>query len=205
MPVGSKPVSYQAKVVYVKPAKGNRFRMGLQFRGVTEGKRRLLERYLSRIGLDTRSFLTDGLLWKLIRYLNTASVNMKLYPIDHPNTAGAIQNSYDSLTTIIEQRGELVLRVIDGTLVLNELPVEHCDPLFTKFIQELQIRNINSLVFLEGISQQEFQIFVNCMNQQPERLRADGGAQRYLEIHGVSRMLANKAGSRPAEKAHVDT
>jgi hypothetical protein len=189
--VGSKPVSYSAKVIYVERLKGGRFRTGLQFQGTSEGKRRLLKRYLSRIRLDTRSFLTDKLVWKLIQQVNGTLVNLKLYGADHPGTAGAIRKAHASLIEILEQKGELTLRVVDSTLVVNELPVEQYDTVFTKFIEELMIRNIERLVFQLGVSQDEFKAFLNCMNQQPESLRAHGGAQEYLETHGEGHLRAS--------------
>jgi hypothetical protein len=190
MAFGSKPISYSAQVVYVKRLNGKRFRAGLQFREMSEGKRRLLKRYLSRLSLETRSFLKDRALHKMISHLSGALDHIKLYTVDHASTAAVIQRSYDSMTQALDQRRKLELRIADNTLIVDEMPLGHRHSLLSKLIEELMTRNIHGLVFYAGITQEEFKVFLSCMNQKPELLMAKGGVERILEAYGVSHLLA---------------
>jgi hypothetical protein len=187
---GSKPVSYDARVVFVEQLGGGEFRAGLEFQNMSEGKRRPLRKCIMRTALETRSFLFDRSLWKMISHLNAALVNMKLFPKSHPHTAASIQRSYDALTQILEQRGELSLGIVDGTLIVDRLPLGKDHTRYNKVIEELETKDICTLVFRVGISQEEFRVFVDCLSQKPERLMAEGGAQTFLESHGVSHLLA---------------
>ncbi len=134
----------------------------------------------------------DPLLRNMIRQLNVALVNMKMYAPDHPTTAASFQRSYDALKNILEQKSEFALGVVDNTLIADESPVEESDSFIIKFIDELKVRNVEGLVFYTGISQDEFKIFLDCLSQEPERLIEEGGAQKFFESHGASHVLANE-------------
>ncbi|NIO03707.1 MAG: hypothetical protein GTN74_03580 [Proteobacteria bacterium] len=134
----------------------------------------------------------DALLRNMIRQLNVAVVNTKVYAPDHPTTANSFQRSYDALKRIFEQKGELTLGVVENTLIVDEAPVEESDSLILKFIDELKSRNIEGLVFYPDISQEEFKAFLDCLSEEPDQLIDGGGAQKYLESRGVSRILANE-------------
>lgn len=128
----------------------------------------------------------------MIRQLNVALVNVKVYAADHPTTGAAVQKSFDALTEILQQKGEFALGVVDNTLIVDESPVEESDTLIAKFIEELSIRNIEGLVFYADISLDEFGVFLNCMSREPDGLMAEGGVQKFLENQGVSHVLANE-------------
>lgn len=134
----------------------------------------------------------DALLRDMIRQLNVSLRNMKVYAADHPTTATALQRSYDGLTQILDKKGQLVLGVVENTLLVDDSPVEESDALIAKLTEELNARNIESLVFYRDISQEEFSTFLRCLNQDPDRLMADGGAQKFFENQGVSHVLANE-------------
>lgn len=134
----------------------------------------------------------DTSLRNMIRQLNVALVNMKVYAADHPTTEAAVRKSFDALTQILQQKGELALGVVENTLIVDESPVEESDALVAKFVEELLTRSIDGLVFYADISQDEFRVFLNCMNQDPDRLTAEGGAQKFFENQGVSHVLANE-------------
>ena len=134
----------------------------------------------------------DSLLRNMIRQLNVALANMKVYAADHPTTAAAIQRSYDALTQILEQKSEIVLGMVEDTLIVDASPVDQSDTLIAKFIEELKIRDIDGLVFYTGISGDEFRALLTCLNHDPDRIMADGGAQKFLESQGVSHVVANE-------------
>jgi HEAT repeat protein len=128
----------------------------------------------------------------MIRQLNVALVNMKVYAPDHPTASGSLQRSYDALKKILEQKAELALGVVENTLIVDESPVEESDSLVVKFIEELKSRNIEGIVFYTDIAQEEFKTFLDCLSQEPEQLIDEGGAQKFFERKGVSHILANE-------------
>lgn len=134
----------------------------------------------------------EPLLRNMIRQLNVALVNMKVYAPDHPTASGSFQRSYDALKKILEQKAELALGVVENTLIVDESPVEESDSLVVKFIEELKSRNIEGIVFYTDIAQEEFKTFLDCLSQEPEQLIDEGGAQKFFERKGVSHILANE-------------
>ncbi len=134
----------------------------------------------------------DPLLRNILRQLNVAVVNSKVYAPDHPNTVSSIERSYGALRKILEQKRELALGVVENALVVDESPIEESDSLILKFIDELRVRNIEGLVFYPDVSPEEFRAFLDCLGEEPDRLIESGGAQSFLESRGVSRVVANE-------------
>ena len=134
----------------------------------------------------------DILLRDMIRQMNVSLRNMKFYAGDHPTTMASVQKSYDALTQTLQQKGELVLGVVENTLIVGDSPVEESDTFIARFTEELNVRNIGSLVFYPDISQEEFRAFLNCLTIEPDRVMAEGGVQRFFDTQGISHVLANE-------------
>ncbi|MBW2056284.1 MAG: HEAT repeat domain-containing protein [Deltaproteobacteria bacterium] len=134
----------------------------------------------------------DTLLYNLVRLLNVALVNMRVYAPDHPTTAASVQKAFGVLSQMVQDKGELSLGVVENTLLVGEAPVEGADAFIVKFVEELVTRNIDGLVFYPEISEDEFRVFLDCMSQDPDRLTAGGGVQSFLESRGVSHVVANE-------------
>ncbi len=124
--------------------------------------------------------------------MNVSLRNMKFYAVDHPTTMASVQRSYDALTQTLQQKGELVLGVVENTLIVGDSPVEESDTFIARFTEELSVRNIGSLVFCPDISQEEFRTFLNCLTLEPDHVMAEGGIQKFFDTQGVSHVLANE-------------
>ena len=134
----------------------------------------------------------DARLRDMIRQMNVAMRNMKFYAADHPTATASVQKSYDALMQIVREQGTLGLGVVDNALIVNESPVEDSDRFVSALTEELNIRNIESLVFYPDLTQDEFRVFLNCLKQEPDRFVAQGGVQAFLENEGITHVVANE-------------
>ena len=145
--------------------------------------------------LDIGQFLMDTLFRNMMRQLNVALANMKVYAPDHPTTAAAIQRSYEALTQILEQKGEIALGTVENTLIVDESPADQSDTLIAKFVEELKIRDIDGLVFYGGISQEEFRVLLTCLNHDPDRQWLTGESRNFLKTKACLMSLPTKSGT----------
>jgi len=134
----------------------------------------------------------DTNLRQMIRQTNIALRNMKFYAADHPSTTNSLQRSYDALMKMLAAEGQLTLGVVDNTLILNDSPIEESDRFISDLTEELTVRNIESLVFYPDLSPDELRVLLDCLNREPDRLLTDGGAQKFLDVQGVTHITANE-------------
>jgi len=129
---------------------------------------------------------------EMVRQTNIALRNMKFYAADHPSTTNSLQRSYDALMKMLAAEGQLTLGVVDNTLILNDSPIEESDRFISDLTEELTVRNIESLVFYPDLSPDELRVLLDCLNREPDRLLTDGGAQKFLDVQGVTHITANE-------------
>jgi hypothetical protein len=61
----------------------------------------------------------DTPLQTMIRQLNVSLRNMKVYAVDHPSTAHAVEKSYQAIAQILKDNGELSLEVTENKLLIG--------------------------------------------------------------------------------------
>jgi HEAT repeat protein len=128
----------------------------------------------------------------MIRQMNISLRNMRFYAADHPTTTTSLQRSYDALMKAVTEQGQLTLGVVGNTLIANESPIEESDRFVEQLTEELNVRNIESLVFYPDLTQDEFRVFLECLNREPDRLLAEGGVQQVFESEGIAHITANQ-------------
>ena len=133
----------------------------------------------------------DTPLQTMIRQFNVSLRNMKVYAVDHPSMARALQKAHEAIIQILDERGELSLAVVQNKLLVNESPIEDDNQLVGRLVEELTLRNVQSLTFRNGLSMDEFKVFLGCMQQDPDRLSMEGGVGQFLEKQGVLNVVAN--------------
>jgi putative nucleotidyltransferase with HDIG domain len=127
--------------------------------------------------LDRRQ--TENTIAGIVRLLGTSLKNRGLYPPSHPLVRTPIEKCLAELTPLFAERMELALTVVDGTLVLEGVPIFHLTSSLELFLARLGSIGVPALVFERGLSTEDLERFVLFLHETKEQgLRLDAIRER---------------------------
>ena len=78
---------------------------------------------------------------------------LRLYPAEHPQIQKQLQNSVNTLNTLLDEYGKLTIGLLDGTLLLNDIPCLEQLPALQELIRLFDKQQLQAVEILPGIDQ----------------------------------------------------
>lgn len=138
---------------------------------------------------DTRDHILD-----FIRHLLSATTNVSLYGVAHPQVQHLSELAYASIQTALENCREFSLMVVDNELIVNGQQQES-GLVLGRFVQILKSRGIGHVRVVDGIDRQELDQFICALASQGESL-GEVSSSEHLRLGRVELHLDNEERAR---------
>ncbi|UCD83646.1 MAG: HD-GYP domain-containing protein [Deltaproteobacteria bacterium] len=145
-----------------------------------------------------------------IKYLAGTLKSLNYYPPGHPTIIQPVEKSLEVLEPILAKRGQLVLAVLDKTLVIEQQPFYQAHPAIEELVRRMEERVIQGFTFKHGITSQELIQLFQLLLEDPQSLEKKGGieaelrARRILHIAVKKIALTEEEVEQKAKKVYTD-
>jgi putative nucleotidyltransferase with HDIG domain len=100
---------------------------------------------------------------------------LRLYPARHPQIQRQLETAVNTLQTLFSEKGKLTVGMLDGTLLLNDIPCLDQLPALEELSRLLERQQLQSVDFLPGVDSRQLLFFCQELPQLhgggfPERL-----------------------------------
>jgi hypothetical protein len=129
----------------------------------------------------------------LLRRLCQAESIGRIYSVNHPKAKAAIRAAFDALSPLVEEAGALPVNFAETKVLIAGVAIEDRNPVLVRFISAFQQIQVDSLLFMRGLSYEEFEEFFRPLLQGAKVIAASGGLQAMLEGAGVTHVQAQQA------------
>jgi putative nucleotidyltransferase with HDIG domain len=133
---------------------------------------------------------------KIENFLKDLAVSLqvaKIYTIEHPNFNVAIEKTYASLSDILNYREELVLGLVGDELAFEKEIFFDLSKKLKYFIFSLKEKDIERIIFKQGINKDELARFMSYFVIPKKELRKS--AEEYFLISGIKNIAVTKLGA----------
>lgn len=135
----------------------------------------------------------------VINSLARAMRNISFYAADHPLVRLNIEEATEAVNRLLETKREFVLKIVEGEVVADDQPLFDPGTGTTNLVGACLRREIESMTFIAGLSEEEVSALVNLLIMDPEEVQQRGGAAAALTRVGAShirveRLLAPTSG-----------
>lgn len=129
-----------------------------------------------------------------IRHLLSATANVALYGMNHPQVEHLTSQAYAGILTALENCRDFSMLVVDDELIINGLPQ---DPslVLDRFALILKSRGIGHIKVLEGVSRQELKELIAGLARQGETL-GEIASSEHLRLGRVELSTDGEGGGR---------
>ncbi len=127
-----------------------------------------------------------------IKYLAGTLKSFTYYPSGHPTVIQPIEMSLKILRPFLAEKGQLVLAVLDKTLVIDRQPFYRTHPAIEELIQRMEERGIQGFTFKNGITSQELIQLFQLLLEEPHTLEKKGGIDAELRARRISHIATKK-------------
>ena len=90
---------------------------------------------------------------------------VSLYLPGHPEAKNRVENIYNRLTAFLKQRPLLTMMVVNGEIVMENVPLPELTKTLAQFIQRMEDMRFQRLVFKKGIAPDELIVFLQLLVQ----------------------------------------
>ncbi len=98
--------------------------------------------------------------FKQIPFCLTAIMQgLRLYPAEHPQIQKQLDNSITTLTSLIDSHNKLIIGLIDGTLMFNDIPCLDQLPALQELARLLERHQLQAVELLPGLDARQLLIF----------------------------------------------
>jgi putative nucleotidyltransferase with HDIG domain len=122
------------------------------------------------------------LLKQIVMGLAGAFKGLRLYPPDHPSVRNQVQNLLQRLQSVLLNRDQLKMGLLEGTLFLGEHLFVHDTPAADDLGRLLEELEIDALEFIRGITEDEIRHFLAILGQSEIKGEA---LQEVFEARGI--------------------
>gem|GEM_PF-1204722 len=132
---------------------------------------------------------------ELLIALNAAMINIHMYPPTSDMISASVETAFARVEPLLTQTGKLTLGEADNLLLVNGERLHDRDqvrPPVLSFLEGLRRRDVYSITFSHGMSQEEFLSFLYIMAKDPEELRQLGGLAEEVQRASCSHILVNE-------------
>jgi HD-GYP domain-containing protein (c-di-GMP phosphodiesterase class II) len=120
--------------------------------------------------------------------LARAMKNVSFYEAAHPAVQNVLLEVRGDLDRLLEGRAELVLKLVDGYLVVNDIPMMSQHASIGNLIGACHRRDVNGIVFQRGVALKDVEHLVELLAAEPGDVDAAGGMAAELSARGVRRI-----------------
>ncbi len=122
------------------------------------------------------------LLKQIVMGLAGAFKGLRLYPPDHPSVRNQVQNLLQRLQSVLLNRDQLKMGLLEGTLFLGEHLFVHDTPAADDIGRLLEELEVDALEFTRGITEDEIRHFLAILGQSEIKGEA---LQEVFEARGI--------------------
>jgi putative nucleotidyltransferase with HDIG domain len=105
----------------------------------------------------------------IVRLLGTSLKNRGLYPAAHPLVRNPLEKCHADLLPFLDERPELALTIMDGTLVLEGVPVFQLNSSLELFMARLGAIGVPAVIFERGVAVADLETFVRFLHETKEQ------------------------------------
>jgi len=121
----------------------------------------------------------------IVRHLGASLKNRGLYPPSHPLVKTPIEKCVAELAPLFADRTELVLTVVDETLVLEGVPIFHLTSSLELFLARLGSIGVPALIFERGLKTEDLELFMLFLYETKEQGLKTEAIKERLSLAGV--------------------
>ncbi|HEY4717115.1 MAG TPA: HD domain-containing phosphohydrolase [bacterium] len=137
---------------------------------------------------------------EIVKNITGALKGMNYYSPAHPAVLQQIDRCIQLLRPILFEKNSLVMTVVDSVLVVGGEPFQYANQSVDEFIKRLKDRKVEGLQIKQGISPDEFNRFIQILNEDPEKLKEFGGVEFALAKRGIVNIVTRKIEELDEEK-----
>ncbi|MBI4594822.1 MAG: HEAT repeat domain-containing protein [Candidatus Tectomicrobia bacterium] len=143
---------------------------------------------------------------EFIKQFYLALKQVQIYSVHHPNSQQSIKKAFDQLQMAMVEKQEVTISILEGTLLIDDLPLDKTNSIFTKVMQELQEKGLESATIFQRVTSEEFRDFVNLIAASPDNLKKEGGIESALKKMNIQNFKVNvvKYGKLSPEKDRLE-
>jgi len=90
---------------------------------------------------------------------------LSLYPPEHPEAKNRVGNIYQRLTAFLKQRPHLTILVVNGEIVIENVPLPELSKTLAQFIQRMEDMRFQRIVLKKDLSSDELILFLQLLIQ----------------------------------------
>jgi len=90
---------------------------------------------------------------------------LSLYPPEHPEAGKRVASIYQRLIAVLKQRPQVTILVINGEIVIENMPLPELSKTLGQFIQRMEEMKFQRIVLKKGLGKDEFILFLQFMIQ----------------------------------------
>jgi len=128
----------------------------------------------------------------IVRLLGASLKNRGLYPPSHPLVNIPIEKCISELAPLFADRTELVLTVVDETLVLEGVPIFHLTSSLELFLARLGSIGVPALIFERGLTADDLERFMFFLHETKEQGLETEAIKERLSAVGVKHILVTE-------------
>lgn len=141
--------------------------------------------------MEPANSLPSGMADELVRAMMLVLSNIAVYGIRHGVTRKSLDACYAVLVPMLAT-GEVPFALADTELSIRSLPVEQKNKQVTTFIEHLKTREIANFTFRQGLSAEQFDMFIEVLSAQPHELKALGDFSGTLAAVGLADVIGTR-------------
>lgn len=136
--------------------------------------------------------MLDRSIVEFAKNLELGSKSLRMYSETHPRTKVVLQETFDSISKLLENRESVTLSVLHENLLCDGEIVEKGSLVMKNLARELSSRNVDTLKFVRGVTMDDLILFLRHLVLTPQQLREKGGMEKVLEDQKIRTILVNK-------------
>ena len=141
--------------------------------------------------MEPGSSLPSGMADALVRAMMLVLGNIAVYGIRHGVTRKSLDACYAVLVQMLAS-GDVPFALADTELSIRSLPVEQKNKQVTTFIEHLKTREIANFTVRQGLSAEQFDMFIEVLSAQPHELKALGDFSGTLAAVGLADVIGTR-------------
>ncbi len=140
-----------------------------------------------------------------LKRFNTAITTIRLYPSSTPQVTNSVEKAFQAIKLYLKNHGILNFSNIDGPSLcgvpINQKTLGKIEGF--EFFQQLELLQLNHLVFKTGLGKDTFQQLLNTFTTSPQIIAKEGGIRPFLTSLNLNELFPEKY-AVVTEDAEVD-
>lgn len=140
---------------------------------------------------------------EIIKNLTGALKGMNYYNPKHPAVLQQIDRSLQLLRPVLFEKNQVLIGIVDSVLVFDGEPFYKSSQSVDEFVDRLTKRKVQSIQIKHGVSQDELNLFLQLLNEEPELLEQKGGIAEVMIKNGIINIIPRKLEEREEEDLNI--